>query len=198
MPNTNTPDQATTEREKYKDTGFHWPTAPLPIPELTEKDIARFWSKVEKGPECWTWRGNLLREYGQFSFRARKFRAHRVSMFLAHGPLPERMVVDHICRVKACVNPAHLRLVSMAQNSMENTSSFIAALGDRTHCANGHEFTGRNLTSDRNKNKPYRRCRQCHADNMKAQRHERNGLRRKLAALEAEVELLRKESNANV
>jgi len=78
----------------------------------------RFWPKVSKGPICWEWTASVDGSgYGQFRSGGRGQRAHRVAFEDAHGPIPEGMLIDHICANRRCVNPAHLRLANTGQNS---------------------------------------------------------------------------------
>src|SRR4051812_41628217 len=82
----------------------------------------RFWEKVEKegavpadrpslGP-CWEWTAFKLRGYGQFSpWKGLLCRAHRYAYELLVGPIPEGHELDHLCRNRGCVNPAHLEPV---------------------------------------------------------------------------------------
>lgn len=72
----------------------------------------RFWAKVDKTGECWLWTASLTSHgYGQFYFDGRPVAAHRFSYELFSLPIPAGMDVDHTCRIRACVNPFHLRLV---------------------------------------------------------------------------------------
>ena len=81
----------------------------------------RFWPRVEKGPNCWEWTGARGSSgYGQISSggpRPSALYAHRVSYELAVGPIPEGMQIDHTCHNSACVNPEHLRIVTLKQNA---------------------------------------------------------------------------------
>lgn len=82
-------------------------------------NIERFWAKVDKQTDggCWQWTASLNRGgYGQFRSDGRILRAHRVAWELTVGSIPENLMLDHVCFNKACVNPAHLRLVSCKQN----------------------------------------------------------------------------------
>lgn len=78
----------------------------------------RFWSNVNKEADhgCWEWLAATTNGYGQFKAQGRQAPAHRISWELLNGPIPERMLVDHRCHNRQCVNPEHLRLVTNAQN----------------------------------------------------------------------------------
>lgn len=80
----------------------------------------RFWSKVDKTGTCWLWRGSTNNmNYGMMSVGGRYSRmhlAHRLSYQLKHGEIPDGLYIDHICHVRLCVNPDHLRLASPKQN----------------------------------------------------------------------------------
>lgn len=77
----------------------------------------RFWSKVDRSGDCWVWTAGKNRGgYGRFRVGGRMRRAHRVSYSWANGPIPAGLDLDHTCHVPACVNPAHLRLATNAQN----------------------------------------------------------------------------------
>jgi hypothetical protein len=79
-------------------------------------------------------------------------RAHRVAYELAVGPIPPGLQVDHLCRVRDCVNPAHLDPVTKRENNLRSKSPFAEA-ARATHCANSHPFSPENLA-----NEPGRRC----------------------------------------
>lgn len=78
----------------------------------------RFWSKVTVSEGCWVWTGTLNRGgYGKFKFQGRMVLAHRHAYELTKGTIPKNMVIDHLCHTKSCINPAHLRCVTVKQNS---------------------------------------------------------------------------------
>lgn len=84
----------------------------------------RFWAKVDKTDECWVWTAFTgSHGYGQIKVDGRYRRAHRVSWEFAHGPIPDGLFLDHRCANKRCVNPAHLRIVTHAQNMQHRTGA---------------------------------------------------------------------------
>lgn len=96
-----------------------------PGPKATDPRI-RFWNKVKKGQpdQCWEWQaGRAGKGYGQF-YRAKNVPvgAHRYSWELAHGrPVPAGMQVMHTCDNPPCVNPAHLRVGTCADNMRDKS-----------------------------------------------------------------------------
>jgi hypothetical protein len=136
-----------------------------PIPTDIPDDVkARFWSKVDvrDHDECWPWQGHLASNgYGRMSIgMLGAFAAQRLSLRIAGTDVPERMVVDHLCRNRACVNPAHLRVVTNKTNVLAGVG-LTAQNATKTHCVNGHEFTPENTICVRRPDGPRRYCRQC-------------------------------------
>ena len=79
----------------------------------------RFWAKVNKTPDCWLWTGGKTGHgYGVFSLHGRDVRAHRAAYEFLVGAIPSGLVIDHLCRVPACVNPEHLQPVTQQINCL--------------------------------------------------------------------------------
>ncbi len=110
-------------------------------PWSAAKVFHRFWSKVDKGDGCWEWKAARDGDgYGLFTFPWGIFFAHRVSYELATAePIPAGLVIDHLCRNKACVNPAHLELVTDRTNILRG-SGLAAANAAKVVCSEGHPF----------------------------------------------------------
>lgn len=106
---------------------------------------------------CWLWTGVIQRAgYGTWGDAT----AHRRVWELLVGPLPawspaaDAIELDHLCRVRRCVNPAHLEPVTRWENQRRGLGPL-----SRTHCPHGHELAGDNLVRSR---LPHRQCRVCH------------------------------------
>ena len=92
----------------------------------------RFLSYVQKTKTCWIWKGAKDRDgYGQFYFRRRKsLKVHRYSFILSGKTLPKYhpgksgLVLDHLCKVKSCVNPDHLEVVTNVENHRRRRKPF--------------------------------------------------------------------------
>lgn len=137
----------------------------------------RFWRHVEKTQTCWLWTGWLTDGgYGRWraTRAAKSLPAHRVAYEIAHGPVPAGLVIDHLCRVRRCVNPAHLEAVTFAEN-VRRGISFSAINGRRRACPQGHEYDRRNGR---------RRCLACETGSKRqyVERHHGRVLTSKLAS----------------
>lgn len=85
---------------------------------LTQRQITNFWNKVDKTDTCWTWTGaQYPAGYGKVGINGKTCLTHRISYEMEHGPITDGYQVDHRCHNTACVNPAHLRLVTQKQNN---------------------------------------------------------------------------------
>lgn len=138
---------------------------------ISDRAIARFWGYVDKTETCWLWTANTLRGYGTFRADRRTHRAHRLAWELARGPIPPGLVVDHLCRVKRCVNPSHLEVVPQAINVRRGLRPITPNHNTaKTHCVRGHSFSGDNLLVKLDGTRSCRACqrmRRRHHDKLK-------------------------------
>jgi hypothetical protein len=114
------------------------PNAPSPL--------ARFTAKVEvEAGGCWRWLPGPACDfgYGNFWLNGTTISSHRASYLLHKGPIPDGLVLDHLCSNPICVNPAHLEPVTQRVNLLRGRT-FQAGNASKTHCVNGHEFTPEN------------------------------------------------------
>lgn len=118
---------------------------------------ARFWAKVEKTETCWLWTAALVKGYARFhDANLRPVGAHRWAYEELVGPIPKGLTLDHLCRVRHCVNPDHLEPVTQREN--------IARIPPKTHCPHGHALTPANTYVRKPKAeglRPSRQCREC-------------------------------------
>jgi len=82
-----------------------------------------FWKKVITGDGCWGWTGKTMHGYGRVSLGGTTKVAHRLSYEIAHGPITEGMMIDHLCHNRACTNPEHLREVTSQQNNQHRAGT---------------------------------------------------------------------------
>jgi hypothetical protein len=93
---------------------------------------------------CWLWTGfSRSGGYGDLHHLGRIQRAHRLSYEAFVGPIPGDLTLDHLCRVRRCVNPEHLEPVTGRENTLRG-ESFAARYAKQTRCKHGHEYTPEN------------------------------------------------------
>lgn len=120
-------------------------------------------SKIEPEDGCWVWTSSFNGDgYAQFSSK----RVHRRVYELAVGPIAEGMVLDHLCRNRGCVNPDHLEVVTVRENTLRGEGP-SARFARAAHCVKGHEFTAENT---RRIAGGYRVCKTCASAAEKAYR----------------------------
>jgi HNH endonuclease len=118
------------------------------------------WEVEDRGYEtpCWVWQLSIVSKgYGKEKNDGRAMMAHRAVYESLVGPIPDELVLDHLCRVRSCVNPEHLEPVTNAENIRRGEGPSVVNAA-KTHCKHGHEFTGKNTGRDRG---GYRACRAC-------------------------------------
>ena len=126
---------------------------------------ARFWAKVRITNDCWLWTAAVQSKgYGSFAVGGVTYQAHRLAYEDRHGPIPDGLQIDHLCRVRQCVNPDHMEPVT----SVENTRR---GFFDRGECKNGHDLTQTPAyVTTTAAGRKRRECRQCRAERANARR----------------------------
>ena len=125
-----------------------------------------FWSKTATDTGCVVWQGaQNSKGYGCFGVGGRPTLAHRLAWEDANGAIPDGMTIDHLCRVRACVNVEHMEIVSVAENSRRRPR--VLTVGGV--CRHGHAIaTPRDLYV--RPGKPVAECRACRRETSARQR----------------------------
>jgi len=134
-----------------------------PEGESIAAKLARLTDPIPTSAGCLLWTAYLDRHgYGQLRDRGRTLYAHRAAWELANGPIPNGLVIDHLCRVPACVNVEHLRVVTRAFNVMIG-ESLPARNARKERCLRGHNDWYHQPDG-------YRKCNQCRRERVREQR----------------------------
>lgn len=136
-----------------------------PRSRLTDEE--RFWSKVVKSDGCWRWLGAPQPDgYALIKIAHQMRPAHKVAYEYTIGAVPDGLQLDHLCRNRGCVNPAHLEPVTARENTMRSPIALGALNARKTHCPQGHPYDESNtvVTSSR------RTCRICNAEKQRRYR----------------------------
>ncbi len=129
------------------------PTGVYPRPSLEE----RFLSKISFTEGCWEWAAALDGQgYSQISRAGRPVKGYRVAYELLVGPIPDGLVLDHLCMNRGCVRPSHLEPVTHAENIRRGYAAKPRA--QKSCCKRGHPYSGENTM---NRSNGTRECRTC-------------------------------------
>ena len=133
---------------------------PCPVPGLEGPCHVYLGCKTKKG-------------YGRISVDGGKSAwVHRYVWERDVGPIPTGMLIDHQCRVRACCNVRHLRVVNHQISAIENNTSPIAINAQKTHCPQGHPYNQEHTGYAKGNG---RYCRTCRREKAKARRERARG-----------------------
>lgn len=126
----------------------------------------RFWLHVSmpEGDGCWEWTSSKhAGGYGHHYIGRGQVKAHRYAYELLIGPIPEGLHLDHLCRNRACVNPAHLEPVTNAENSRRGALERVA-------CPKGHPYDEHNTMRTKQGDRACRECNRLNSARWRAER----------------------------
>lgn len=124
--------------------------------------VDRLEARLMRTDTCWLWTaGKFVSGYGRIKVAGKTWRAHRLAYEVFVGPIPEGLVLDHLCRVKHCVRPDHLDPVTDRVNILRG-DGWAARNARKTFCGRGHLLDEENtyITS-----RGGRHCRSCVREN---------------------------------
>lgn len=102
----------------------------------------------------------IVNGYHKLWVNKKMTRAHRWVWQLINGPIPEGMVIDHLCSNRACIAIDHLRMVTQQENIMAGKHN----INNRSHCNKGHIFEGNIMVRKNGK----RECAECNRERSRA------------------------------
>ena len=140
---------------------------PSPVEDPDRVDYFRERVALAGDNECWEWQGSMMASgYGRMYLGKRGNKpvagkwstlAHRMAYSLWRGPIPDGLVIDHLCRTRSCCNPSHMEPVTQAENARRANATI-------TECPSGHDYTPENTYYDAGS----RKCRTCVLDRQRA------------------------------
>jgi len=144
----------------------------LDLPERLRKRVC------VNDADCWLATRNG--RYAEYMVHGRRYLAHRFVYELFVGPIPNGLEIDHLCRNRPCINPAHLEAVTCKENIRRGLTGYFGEKykgkgarpwRKRTHCPQGHAYTGRNLIIDYQGKRLCRACYNASRRRIRANKH---------------------------
>lgn len=133
--------------------------AKISLEQLLEKSTYR-----DPNSGCWVWTGSVCVDgYGKArnSHLPKETLAHRMSWHIRYGEIPAGTEIDHLCKVRCCVNPDHLQAVPHSENVRRGDYKTNHRNRIKTHCKRGHVLDGENLLVETYDGIRMRKCREC-------------------------------------
>ncbi len=120
------------------------------------RPLTQFYSHIQfiESTGCWEWTGDIHLGYGRLMIKRKHYQAHRLSYEIFKGKIPDGLELGHLCRNRSCCNPEHLEAVTRSIN-LRRGHNYNR---DKTHCKQGHPYSGKNLLIRKDGT---RRCRIC-------------------------------------
>jgi hypothetical protein len=132
---------------------------------------------------CHEWTGSLTNSgYGRADWKQADGTihrgAHRIAYFIEHGQIDPALVIDHLCRNRACINPAHMELVTQRENVLRSPVAIGGSNAAKTHCPQGHPYSPENTYVYHHKSRKCveRVCKTCRAEYRRRYIARRRGL----------------------
>ena len=136
---------------------------------MTKEIEKRFKEKINITDGCWIWTAAKFHHgHGAIKVNGKMIKAHRLSWELVNGPIPENLVVRHLCNNSSCVKVDHLALGTQKDNVHDMIKAGRHGHKKATHCKNGHEFNEANTYHVIKKGS--RNCRVCDRERQKLRR----------------------------
>ena len=152
------------DMDNYPKLKHHSPIVVTPVLAARFNKFVYIDPGMPEGCHIWTGARNP-KGYGTYSYLKKNYRAHRISYTLYNDEIPFGLVVCHSCDNPSCVNPAHLFTGTQSDNEIDKVKKGRNPKANKTHCPQGHPYSGDNLYIKTDK---HRMCRACaYASNQK-------------------------------
>jgi len=162
---------------------------PRPVGEYSIHDLPPRLVKsllVNEETGCWEWIKSRRSGYGQVKFDGKCRFVHRVAYALLVGEIPSTVHLDHLCRVRACANPAHLEPVTHREN-MRRGDGVSGRNAKKTHCPKGHPYLEGNTYVSPRGNRQCKECRREHQRKREVKDRKRSKELKKLVRESAHI-----------